>query len=187
MSASLHRYLQESRDGVLAALEGLSEYDIRRPMTPTATNLLGLVKHLAGIEMSYLGESVGRPAPVVLPWVEDESIWDGADMWATADQTREYLVGLYRLAWQHTDQTVDELGLTAPAHVAWWPEERRATTLGALLVRVIAETARHAGQADVVRELIDGRGGSDQTSLGADWWTTYVNRVEQAAEYHRPL
>src|SRR3990170_1811242 len=129
LAADLHRYLQQSRDSVLAALDGLSEYDIRRPMTLTATNLLGLVKHLAGIELGYLGDSVGRPSPVRLSWGEDESIWDNADMWATAEQTRDEMVALYRTAWQHSDESIDQLGLDAPAEVSWWPEERRKTTL----------------------------------------------------------
>jgi hypothetical protein len=186
LAADLHRYLQESREGMLAALDGLSEYDIRRPMTPTATNLLGLVKHLAGIEFAYFGDSVGRPAPVRLPWVDDESIWDGADMWATAEQTRDELVDLYRTAWRHSDESIAELGLDAPAHVAWWPEERRATTLGSLLVRLIAETARHAGHGDILREMIDGRGGRDQDDMGdAGFWDRYVEQVQQAADSHR--
>ena len=171
---------------MLSALDGLSEYDIRRPMTPTATDLLGLVKHLAGIELGYLGDCVGRPAPVTLPWDEDDSVWEGADMWATADQTREYLVGLYRTAWQHADESIEQLGLDAPAEVSWWPEERRKTTLGALLVRVVAETAQHAGHADIVREMIDGRAGGDRDEAGDEaWWTRYVERVQQAADAHR--
>jgi hypothetical protein len=155
-------------------------------MTPSATNLLGLIKHLAGIEVGYLGDSVGRPAPVRLPWVDDESIWDGADMWATAEETRDDMVALYRAAWQHSDQSIDELGLDAPAHVSWWPEARRKTTLGSLLVRVVAETAQHAGHADILREMIDGRAGNDYAEAGdAAWWARHVERVQQAAERHR--
>jgi uncharacterized damage-inducible protein DinB len=188
LSADLHRYLQDAREGVLSSLEALSEYDIRRPLTPSATNLLGLVKHLAGVELSYLGDSVGRPAAVRLPWVEDESIWDSADMWATADETREYLVSLYRTAWRHSDESIDRLGLDAPASVSWWPEERRHTTLGSLLVRVVAETAHHAGHADILREMIDGRGGADHDAVGdTGWWERHRARVQAAAERHRDL
>ncbi|MFC4855366.1 DinB family protein [Actinophytocola glycyrrhizae] len=181
----LHRYLQQSRDALVASLDGLSEYDVRRPMTPTATNLLGLVKHLAGIEFGYLGECVGRPVPVPLPW-NDETIWDSADMWALPGESREYLVGLYRRAWRHTDESLEQLGLDAPATVAWWPEERRETTLGHLLVRVVAETAQHAGHADIVRELVDGRAGRDHEDIGdTGWWDRHVARVREAAEHHR--
>jgi Protein of unknown function (DUF664) len=170
----------------MSSLDGLSEYDIRRPMTPTGTNLLGLVKHLAGVEFSYLGDSVGRPAPVTLPWVDDDSIWDGADMWAKAEETREYLVSMYQTAWTHSDESIEQLGLEAPAEVAWWPEERRTTTLGSLLVRVVAETAHHAGHTDIVRELIDGHTGSDHDEVGdADYWANYVDQLQQAADTHR--
>jgi len=187
VTSDLQRYLRQSRERVLETLEGLSEYDIRRPMTPTGTNLLGLVKHLAGVELGYLGDSVGRPSPVRLPWVDDESIWDNGDMWATADETRGDLIALYRTAWQHSDESIERLGLDAPAEVAWWPEARRKTTLGSLLVRVVAETAQHAGHADIIRETIDGRAGNDRDDVGdTDFWARYVERVQQAADRHRP-
>jgi hypothetical protein len=185
LAADLLRYLQQSRDSMIGSLEGLSEYDIRRPMTPSGTNLLGLIKHLGGIELGYLGECVGRPSPVPFPW-DDESIWDSADMWATAEESREDLLGFYRTAWRHSDESINTLGLEAPAEVAWWPEERRSTTLGSLLVRVVAETAQHAGHADIVREMIDGRSGRDHDDVGDEaWWTRHVARVQQAADQHR--
>jgi len=184
--AVLQRYLQTARDAMLWKLEGLSEYDVRRPMTPTGTNLLGLVKHLTGVESSYLGDSVGRPPPFRLPWVDDGSIWDSADMWATADETREELVGLYRQACAHSDAVIAELPLDSPAAVAWWPEERRTATFGHLLVRVTAETAQHAGHADILRESIDGRGGRDHDDLGNEaWWTAYVAKIQGAADEFR--
>lgn len=185
IAADLQKYLQQSREGLLRKLDGASEYDVRRPMTPTATNLLGLVKHVAGIEFGYLGECVGRPAPVPMPWT-DESIWDSADMWATAEESREYIVGLYRRSWQHSDESVEQLGIDAPASVAWWPEEQRATTLGHLLVRVVAETAQHAGHADIIREMIDQSAGKDHDDMGdAAWWEKHVARVQEAADHHR--
>jgi Protein of unknown function (DUF664) len=182
IGSDLHQYLQQSRENVLSSIEGATEYDIRRPMTPSATNLLGLIKHLAGIELAYLGAAVGRPSPVQLPW-NDESIWDSADMWATAEETREDLVALYRTAWKHSDQSIDQLGLDAVAQVSWWPEERRQTTLGSLLVRVVAETAQHAGHADILREMIDGRMARDDVGDAA-WWRRHIERVQQAADAH---
>ena len=69
--ADLHRYLQAAREALLWKLDGLSEYDIRRPMVPTGTNLLGLVKHVASVELGYFGDTFGRPAGEPLPWFED--------------------------------------------------------------------------------------------------------------------
>ena len=185
MSEDLRHYLQASRDAVVRSLEGLSEYDARRPLVPSGTNLLGLVKHLTGIELGYLGASVGRPSPVPLPWEDDGSVWEGADMWATPDQTRDHLLGLYRRAWQHSDESLASIPLDAPASVAWWPEERRATTFGHLVARVVAETSQHAGHCDIVRELIDGRGGRDAALLDDDGWAAYVGRIQSAADTFR--
>src|SRR3954462_4597570 len=61
--SQLHRYLKHAREAVLWKLDGLSEYDIRRPMTPTGTNLLGLVKHVASVEAGYLARPSGDPFP----------------------------------------------------------------------------------------------------------------------------
>lgn len=180
------RYLQQCRDALVASLGGLAELDVRRPMTPSATNLLGLVKHLAGIELGYLGDSVGRPPAVQLPWVLDGSIWDGADMWATPDETRDEILGLYRAAWAHSDESIALLGLDAPASVSWWPQERRTTTLGDLLVRVVAETAQHAGHADIVRELLDGRTATATPAADGDGGARYHALVMRAAETAAP-
>lgn len=185
LAQDLLRYLQQGRDALLRSLDGLSEYDVRRPLTPTGTNLIGLVKHVAGVEMGSLVESVGRPAPT-LPWNEDGSVWDGADMWARAEEPREWIVDLYRRAWTLSDATLTELPLDAPARVAWWPAERRGTTLGHMAVRVVAETAQHAGHAEVLREGLDGQGGRDRTEMGDDtYWTEYVACIQAAADAHR--
>jgi len=107
-------------------------------------------------------------------------------MWATADETREQIVGLYRRAWAHSDATIDALPLDAIGHVPWWPEGRREVTLHSILVRVTAETHRHAGHADIVRELIDGaagmQDGNDNLPLGDQaWWENHRTQVERAA------
>ncbi|MEV6319218.1 DinB family protein [Streptomyces sp. NPDC051776] len=186
--ADLLRYLQDGRDALLWKLDGLSEYDIRRPLTPTGTNLLGLVKHTAGVELGYFGDTFGRPffgkdAPPL--WYADDAE-PNADMWATAEESREEIVGLYRRAWEHSDSTITTLALDAIGHVPWWPEERRETTLHHVLVRVIADTHRHAGHADIVRELIDGAvgmlKGNDNMPPGDETaWEAHRRRLETAA------
>src|SRR5919198_2476623 len=155
MKADLHRYLRTAREALLWKLEGLSEYDVRRPMVPTGTNLLGLVKHVASVEAGYLGDTFGRPFPEPLPWLDDGAE-PNADMWATAEETREQIVGLYHRVWAHSDATIEALPLDALGRVPWWPPERGEVTLHRILLHMIAETNRHAGHADIVRELIDG-------------------------------
>ena len=185
LAADLQRYLQQGRDGLLRALDGLSEHDARRPLVASGTNVLGLVKHLVGIELGYLVTCVGRPAPS-LPWNDDGSVWESGDMWALPTESREYLVGLYREAWALADASLAELPLDAPATVAWWPDGRRETTFGHLVVRCLAETAQHAGHADILREIVDGRGGRDHDDMGdALWWDAYVARIQEAADTFR--
>jgi uncharacterized damage-inducible protein DinB len=167
--ADLHRYLQDARQALLWKLDGLSEYDIRRPMVPTGTNLLGLVKHVASVELGYFGDCFGRPFGERLPWLEADAE-PNADMWATVGESREQITGLYRRAWAHSDATISALALDAVGHVPWWPDNRSEVTLHKILVHMIAETDRHAGHADIVRELIDGaaglRGSNDNMAQG---------------------
>lgn len=185
----LHRYLQEARDALLWKLEGLAEYDVRRPLTPTGTNLLGLVKHAAGVELGYLGDTFGRPSGEPLPWLaEDAEV--NADMWAAPDETRDAIVELYRRAWAHADATVEALPLDTTGTVPWWPEDRAELTLHHAVVRVIADTSRHAGHADILREQLDGATGErpGATSIPSDdpaWWAAYRDKLERAARAPR--
>ena len=181
----LLRYLQEGRDALLWKLEGLSEYDIRRPLVPTGTNLLGLVKHVASTEAGYFADVFGRPFDEELPWLDDAAE-PNSDMWATADESHDDVVGLYRRVWASSDATIAELPLDAPGVVPWWREETRNVTLQQILVHMIAETQRHAGHADIVRELIDGAAGlrannSNLPPVEREWWAGYRDRLEAVA------
>jgi uncharacterized damage-inducible protein DinB len=183
--ATLHRYLRTAREALLWKLDGLGEYDVRRPLTPTGTNLLGLVKHVASVELGYFGDTFGRPSGEPLPWYDDGAE-ENADMWATPEESREDVIGLYRRATAHADATIEALDLDAPGRVPHWPAERAEVTLHQVLVHVIAESHRHAGHADIVRELIDGEVGlrrdNDNMAGGdRDWWAEHRERVERAA------
>ncbi len=189
--ADFHSYLQFARDALLWKLEGLSEYDIRRPLTPTGTNLLGLVKHVACVEFGYLGDTFGRPSGEPLSWFGDGTE-PNAHMWATADESREQIVGRYRAAWAHSDTTIGALALDATGRVPWWPSSGNEVTLHHALVRVIADTHRHAGHADIVRELIDGAVGMGEGNNGtaqgdSAWWENYRNGLEQVARQSSQL
>lgn len=180
----LHRYLRVQRDHLLAKLDGLDERDVRWPMTPTGSNLLGIVKHVASVQLGYFGEVFGRPSGRELPWFADDAEVN-ADMWAPADQTREEIVDLHRFSAAHSDATIEALDLDAPGLVPWWPPERQRVTLHQILVHVTVETARHAGHADIIRELIDGSAGNNDGNLPqqtAQEWRAYRQRLERAAE-----
>ncbi|MFF0247512.1 DinB family protein [Streptosporangium sandarakinum] len=184
--SDLHRYLKVAREALLWKLDGLSEYDLRRPMTPTGTNLLGLVKHVAGTEAGYFGDVFGRPFPEPLPWMEEEAEAN-ADMWATAEESRDEIVALYRRVWAHSDATIEALELDAAGRVPWWPDGRNEVTLHRILIHMIAETDRHAGHADIVRELIDGAAGLRQDGSNLppgdrSWWEEYRARLEHVAQ-----
>lgn len=188
--ATLHRYLRTRRDDLLAKLDGLSEYDARRPLTQTGTNLLGLIKHVASVELGYFGEVFGRPSGVELPSLADDAEPD-ADLWAAPDETREEIIELHRLSAAHSDATIDELPLDAPGEVPWWPEERRHVTLHQILVHMCVETAHHLGHADILRELIDGTAGQrpgdpNLTHRTPEEWDEHRARIEAAARAAAP-
>jgi uncharacterized damage-inducible protein DinB len=185
IKSHLHRYLRNGREALLWKLDGLSEYDVRRPLVPTGTNLLGLVKHVACMEAIYFGGTFDRPFSDPLPWLDDDAE-PNADMWATLDESREHIIDFYNRACAHSDATIDALALDATGRVSWWPADRNEVTLHRILVHMIAETDRHAGQADIVRELIDGTAGlrkdNDNLAAGdATWWQHYRDRLEQVA------
>ena len=182
--ADLSIILQDARDTLLWKLEGLSEYDIRRPMTPTGTNLLGLVKHLAGAEAFYFGTVFGRPVDAPELWIVGDAE-PNADLWATPDETREQIVEDYRRVCAHSDATIEALPLDAVGRMPG--EGGNELTLHRALAHMIYETSRHAGHADVVRELVDGAAGQrargDNMAPGdASWWEEHRDRVEQAAK-----
>lgn len=185
LKADLHHYLKTARDVVLWKLDGLSDYDVRRPLVPTGTNLLGLVKHLATVEWGHFGAAFGQPWPPTLPWVGEDAE-PNADMWATADERRADVVSLYREVCAHSDTVIDGLALDAVGEVPWWPPEIREVTLQHLLVHTVAETQRHAGHADIVRELIDGSAGyaGDDALLpitDRSAWDEHRDRLERVA------
>jgi uncharacterized damage-inducible protein DinB len=180
LKAELHRSLQAARQALLSRLDGLGEYDLRRPMTPTGTNLLGLVKHLADLEYIYLGASFGR---TLAPWEDSDP---QAEMWAAAGESSECIIGLYQRACAHADLTISQLEVDAPGAVAHWADDDRQTTLGAMLIYMVWETAQHAGHADIIRELIDGTAGDDDDELLTDAGRqAYVAQIQAAADTFR--
>lgn len=178
----LHEDLRWVRRSLLFKLEGLSEYDIRRPLTRTGINLLGLVKHLTLSEARYFGEIFARPFPERLPRFDDPGYANRDQLWVTEDESRADIIDAYQRACRHADATIDALAIDAPGFVPWWP--RPEVKLFNVMVHVLTETNRHAGHADILRELLDGTVGDGPvpTSDRDDTdWEAHRSRIEKAA------
>ena len=163
---ALHGQLRDRAPAVLWKLDGLSEYDVRRPLVPTGTNLLGLVKHLATVEWGHFGAAFGDPLDEHLPWVDDNTE-ASADMWVAPTETRAAIVGLYERVAARSDAVIERLPLDAVGQVPWWPPGQSRVTLHGILVHTVAEAHRHAGHADILRELIDGASGLGPVGIDA--------------------
>jgi uncharacterized damage-inducible protein DinB len=148
---SLHVSLDRHRDAVLWKVEGLDDAELRRPMTPSGTNLLGMVKHLATVEYGWFCETFGRPSEAP-PFDEDDP---EADMRVNSDETTGDILAFYGRARAAADQVIDEVDLDQTG-TSWSGE---TVSMRWVLIHMIEETARHAGHADILRELIDGATG----------------------------
>jgi uncharacterized damage-inducible protein DinB len=154
---SLHASLDRHRDVVLWKLEGLGDEDLRRPLTPSGTNLQGLVKHLAAVEYGWFCLTFGRETEP-LPFDEND---EDADLRVGANETTEEVVAFYSRARAAADQVIEETG-PEDTGTAWFGEK---VSMRWVLIHMIEETARHAGHMDIVRELIDGAAG-DHPGVG---------------------
>ena len=185
--ASLRHYLQSNRETLLWKLEGVSERDLRMPRTPTGTNLIGIVKHMANVEIGYFGDTFGRPWPTPEERVSEEDFEADpqADWYATESETSEEIIDRYRRVWTFADATIEELPLDAPGRVPWWSEDRNQVSLHRIIVHVIVDLTRHLGQADILREELDGsaglRPGVSNLPEPHDW-PTYVAKLTRLAE-----
>jgi uncharacterized damage-inducible protein DinB len=172
---TLHRYLQAARDALVWKLDGLSEREARLPRTPAWNSLLGVLKHCLNVEVGYFGPTFGREFPTPDELVPEEAFTDDpqADWYANEDESKEGLIDLARRAWTFADQAINDLPLDAPGLVPWWPPERQEVTLQRIIVHVTYDVARHAGQADIMREEIDAAIGCQPESTnipdGYDW------------------
>jgi hypothetical protein len=180
--ANMHGRLRRDRQALLWKLDGLSEYDARRPLTATGTNLLGLVKHVATVEAWYFGAVFGRPSPEPLRRWQDS---DGSDHWAAEHETRDQIVGFYRRTWEHSDATIDALPLDAPGHVPWWSPPYADTNLFLVMLHVLGESMRHTGHADILRENLDGRTGlrpEHEKPIDEEARAAHRAKIEEAAK-----
>ena len=184
--AVLLRYLTVAHDAVLWKIAGLTEYDLRRPLTPTGTNLLGLVKHLAWVELGYFGDVFDRPHGLDLPDNEDDPT---ADLYARSDESVEDVLALFGQARAHATETIEALDLAAEGHVPWWGDNN-PVSLQLIVVHMTTEFHRHLGQIDILREGIDGLVGLSEDGLNTDpgddpFWPGYHAKLEEIAAAFR--
>jgi len=181
---ALTRYLYVAHDAVRWKLDGLSEYDLRRPLTDTGTNLLGIVKHLAWVELGYFGDCFDRPVDAgPSPMASDEF---NTDMYAAADETPARIWELFDQAQATAQSTIADLGLDAEGHVPWWGDAN-PVTVHWIAIHMVAEVHRHLGQIDILREGIDGSVGYRETATnlpGPDEvdWPAYVAKLHDIAD-----
>ncbi|MGW7055269.1 DinB family protein [Streptomyces sp. NPDC054887] len=147
---SLRAALDRHRDAVLWKLDGLDEEQARRPMTPSGTSLLGLVKHLASVEYGWFCTTFGRPGEPL--WFDP---FKGEDMVVADGESTADIVAFYGRARAAADRAVDELGLDTPG-TSW---SGNTVSLRWVLIHMLEDTVRHAGHMDILRELIDGATG----------------------------
>jgi uncharacterized damage-inducible protein DinB len=148
---SLKVAMDRHRDAILWKLEGVSDEDLRRPLVPSGTSLLGLVKHLAAVEYGWFCDTFGRPTEP-LPFDDDDP---DADLRIEPEETTGDVLAFYGRARATADRVIDEIGLEETG-MAWFGEP---VTMRWVLIHMVEETARHAGHVDILRELIDGMTG----------------------------
>lgn len=180
----LHHYLRQAREALVWKTDGVTEYDVRRPLTPTGTNLLGLVKHLSFVELGYLGDVFGRPHGEPYPWGDDpDDVDPHADLVATADESRADILALHQRAAAHGDATIEALDLDTEGTVPWWGSPPNPVTLQLVIVHLMTEYHRHLGQVDILRETIDGARGlrPDNSNVEEIDWEAHVAMLESIA------
>ncbi|MEP7179355.1 MAG: DinB family protein [Pseudonocardiales bacterium] len=148
---SLQASLDRHRMAVLWKLDGLDDAELRRAMTSSGTTLLGLVKHLAAVEYGWFCLTFGRETEP-LPFDDDD---ENADLRVELNESTADILAFYERARAAADQVIDELDVEDEG-TAWFGD---TVTMRWVLIHMIEETARHAGHADIVRELIDGMTG----------------------------
>lgn len=167
MKSELKASLQRGRDDLRWKLSGLGERQVRLPRTPTGFTLLGVLKHMNQMEIVYFGHTFGRAWPHSEEVVTDADIEldPQADWCASEAETLASLLDLSGRVERFADETIDALKLDSPGRVPHWPAGADETTLGHIMVHVLVDLTRHLGQADIVREGIDGAAGESAAAL----------------------
>ena len=151
--------LAKHRGLLVRTLRGISEEQARLRPTVSALCLGGLVKHVTSMEESwsrFITEGTSAMSGAVDPAAAARF---SATFEMTDDETVAALLERYRERARTTDElvmTLPSLGISHPLPDAPWFEQGASWSARRVLVHVVAETAQHAGHADIIRETIDG-------------------------------
>ncbi|GAA4708203.1 DinB family protein [Phytohabitans rumicis] len=151
---SLHASLNRHREVVLWKVGGLDDERLRQPVTPSGTNLLGLVKHLAANEYAWFCQTFGRETEP-LPFDDED---ENADLRVEPHESTDDVLAFYARARAAADQVIAEVEIE-DLGTAWFGEQ---VSMRWALIHMIEETARHTGHLDILRELLDGRTGDHE-------------------------
>ena len=156
---AVRRYLDAQRTNVMEVVDGLSDAAVRESILPSGWTVAGLVKHLAYVER-YWFRDITAGEPVEYPWSDDDP---DADWRVSPDEPFESVLALYRTEIEQANAILERIPLDTPParrEERWEPEW--ALDFRSICLHMIEEPARHAGQLDIVRELIDGTTGLGQ-------------------------
>jgi uncharacterized damage-inducible protein DinB len=143
-------FLDFQRATLLWKVSGLTDEQLRRPMVPSGTSLLALVKHSAAVETSWFQTKfAGLDAPNTYTPEDPDSDWR-----IEPDDTTEAIIASYIDACEKSRAIVRSASWDDPSK-----REGRPETLGWILCHMLEEISRHVGHADILREQIDGATG----------------------------
>ncbi len=171
----LESFLDYHRATLLWKIDGLSEADLKRSMTPSGVSLLGLVKHLAYVERSWF-QAVFARDDATFPWTNEDP---DADWRVQDDENADSIEAFYRAETERSRQIVAAASLddlargqyrtgdhaagdslyTASLDDLARGQYREPVSLRWIMIHMIEETARHNGHADLMRQSIDGAAG----------------------------
>lgn len=143
----LETFLDFYRDVVVRKIRGLTDEDARRRLVPSLTTLAGILTHLTVVERNWFLGVLGQRPETIVGSITDDPSWT-----AEPNDSVEDIVARYEQACAESRRAAAEFGLD---HVVPHPELGQVS-LRWIYVHMIEETARHAGHADILRELTDG-------------------------------
>ena len=147
-------FLDHYRKTLLEVCAGLPEELLRKPMVPSGTSLLGIVKHLAYVERGWFQENVANEEPGWYPFDPEDP---DADFRIEEGETSESIFDLYRQSCERSRQALEAASLD---DLVENPDRSADYNVRWVVVHMIEETARHAGHADIIREQLDGKAGA---------------------------